>query len=246
MSQRKTILGRLSQDFGIASVMRVGLFCTALCLTAAALGAVSQSDQAGSKLAPLASIKASSAKATESPNAPLPLKSKSKPLWSDLTVAQQVSLKPLAANWGSLGEAQKRKWMAIATNYPKLSTDEQIKLHSRMTDWAALSQHQRAQARMNFAETKLATPSQKTATWQAYQALSQDEKKKLVSLGDTKGPGVAAVARPVSPQKLASIPVSRPAPKQGLKMAAASPAVDQNTLLPNQPLLADHPILPKN
>ena len=163
-----------------------------------------------------------------------------------MTIAQQISLRPLAANWSSLGEAQKRKWMAIATSYPKLSADEQAKLHSRMTDWATLSQHQRAQARLNFAETKLVTPSQKTATWQAYQALSPDEKKKLGTLGTTQGTGVAAVARPVAPQKLASIPVSRPAPKQGLKMAAVNPAVDQNTLLPNIPSQADPAVTPKN
>jgi hypothetical protein len=188
-------------------------------------------------------MKALVAKTTESPNSSTPLKANSKPNWHELTAAQQISLKPLAANWSSLGEAQKRKWIAIATSYPKLSNAEQVKLHSRMTDWAALSQHQRAQARLNFAETKLATPSQKTATWQAYQALSPAEKKKLGSLAATKGSGVAAVARPVSPQKLVSIPLSRPAPKQGLKMAAAKPAVDQNTLLPSP---ADPAVLPKN
>ena len=246
MSRYFARLTRLTQGCRLHVLVRTGLIGTALCFTAAAIGAISPADQPNSKQTPLVSVKVSPSKTTESPSVSNPLKSISKPLWSELTIAQQVSLKPLAANWSSLGEAQKRKWMAIATSYPKLSADEQAKLHSRMSDWATLSQHQRAQARLNFAETKLVTPSQKTATWQAYQALSPDEKKKLGTLATTKGTGVAAFARPVAPQKLAAIPVSRPAPKQGVKMAAVSPAVDQNTLLPNLPSQAEPAVTPKN
>jgi len=246
MSRHIPRLTRLAQGCRIPLIVRTGLIATALCFTVTAIGAISPTDQSNSKQTSLASVKVLPAKTTESPSVSPPLKSLSKPPWSELTVAQQVSLKPLASKWSTLGEAQKRKWMAIATSYPKLSADEQTKLHSRMSDWATLSQHQRAQARLNFAETKLVTPSQKTATWQAYQALSPDEKKKLGTLATTKGTGVAAVARPVSPQKLAAIPVSRPAPKQGIKMAAASPALDQNTLLPNLPSQADTAVTPKN
>ena len=246
MSRHISRLMHLAQGCRIPLIVRTGLIGTALCFMAAAIGAINPADQPNSKQTSLASAKVLPAKTTELPSASTPLKSLSKPRWNELTIAQQVSLKPLAAKWSSLGEAQKRKWMAIATSYPKLSADEQAKLHSRMSDWATLSQHQRAQARLNFAETKLVTPSQKTATWQAYQALSPDEKKKLGTLATTKGTGVAAFARPVAPQKLAAIPVSRPAPKQGVKMAAVSPAVDQNTLLPNLPSQAEPAVTPKN
>ena len=246
MSRHISRLMRLAQGCRIPLIVRTGLIGTALCFMAAAIGAINPADQPNSKQTSLASAKVLPAKTTELPSASTPLKSLSKPRWNELTIAQQVSLKPLAAKWSSLGEAQKRKWMAIATSYPKLSADEQAKLHSRMSDWATLSQHQRAQARLNFAETKLVTPSQKTATWQAYQALSPDEKKKLATQANTKGTGVAAVARPVAPQKLASIPVSRATPKQGLKMAAANPELDQNTLLPNTPSQAEPAVSSKN
>jgi len=243
MSTRIALLMPLHQGSVTHAVLRGGMIGATVCFAAAATGAVTPTDQEISTLTPATSIKALVAKTPESPNSSTPIKSNSKPNWHELTAAQQISLKPLSANWSSLGEAQKRKWIAIATSYPKLSNAEQVKLHSRMTDWAALSQHQRAQARLNFAETILATPSQKTATWQAYQALSPAEKKKLGSLSSTKGSGVAAVARPVSPQKLVTSPLSRPSPKQGLKMAAAKSAVDQNTLLPSP---ADPAVLPKN
>ena len=163
----------------------------------------------------------------------------SKPAWQDLTRVQQMSLEPLAAKWNSLGEAQKRKWLAIASNYPKLTPQEQEKLHSRMTEWVSLSQQQRAEARLNFAQSKQLTPSQKNATWQAYQELSPEEKQKLATSATPKPAGAAAAAKPIPPQKLAVAPVTKPSPKAPPKMAASNHTLNHNTLLPPiQPALA--------
>ena len=57
-----------------------------------------------------------------------------------------------------------------------MSGAEQAKLHSRMTEWAALSPQQRTQARLNFAETKQLSPDDKKAKWEAYQALPPGRK----------------------------------------------------------------------
>jgi hypothetical protein len=76
----------------------------------------------------------------------------SKPLWRDLSARQQRALEPLALQWDSLTEPHKRKWLALSRNYAKLSPAEQEILHSRMTEWATLSNQQRTQARLNFAE----------------------------------------------------------------------------------------------
>lgn len=154
------------------------------------------------------------------------------PSWKELTPSQQMSLKPLAADWNSLGEARKRKWIALAANYPTLSPEEQAKLHGRMTEWAALSQVQRNQARLNYAESKKLSPSQKTATWKAYQALSPEDKKKLAISAVPKPVGAADAAKPVAPKKLAIVPVTTDTPKQAPKISAAKHAVDRNTLLP--------------
>ncbi len=160
------------------------------------------------------------------------LKRTSKPAWQDLTPAQKVSLKPLAANWNTLTESQKRKWIAIAANYPSLAPTEQAKLHNRMTDWVALSQQQRAQARLNFAQSKQLDRTEKTATWQAYQALSPEEKQKLAVSAVPKPAGAAAATKPVPPQKLTAVPVTRHIPKQTPRIATADSALDRNTLLP--------------
>ena len=170
--------------------------------------------------------------------------SATKPAWQDLTPVQQVSLRPLAANWNSLGVSQKRKWIALAQNYPSLAPAEQLKLHSRMTEWVALSQQQRAQARLNFAQAKQLTPDQKAATWKAYQELSPEERQKLTSAAVSKPVGAAAAAKPVPTQKLAAVPVTRHSPKAAPKMAASDPTINQNTLLP-QPRPTLEPTTPQ-
>jgi hypothetical protein len=175
---------------------------------------------------------------------PVAAASSSKPAWQDLTPVQQVSLKPLAANWNSLSVSHKRKWIALAQNYPSLAPSEQLKLHSRMTEWVSLSQQQRAQARFNFAQAKQLTPDEKAATWKAYQALSPEEKQKLATAAVGKPVGAAAAAKPVPAQKLAAIPVTRHSPKTAPKMAASDHALNHNTLLPRtQPVL--EPVAPQ-
>lgn len=156
----------------------------------------------------------------------------SKPAWQDLTPVQQQSLKPLAANWTTLGASQKRKWLAVAINYPGLAPQEQAKLHSRMTEWVSLSQQQRDQARLNFAHSKQLTPSQKEATWKAYQELSPEEKQKLATAAVPRTAGAAAAAKPVPRQKLAVLPVTRQDSKAAPKIAASNHTLNRNTLLP--------------
>lgn len=211
------------------------LSTSASCALAQASAADSASAQAAGKL---------TAPGTQNKGAPAAPKNVSKPVWHDLTPAQQQSLKPLSATWDRLGEAQKRKWLVISKNYPSLPPSEQSKLHSRMTEWVSLSPQQRNQARLNFAETKKLSPAEKKATWQAYQALSPEEKQKLAAKAAPKPRGAAAVKPAVPPQKLAVVPVTRQASKQTPKIAAASQSVNHNTLLP-QPAPSSEPAPPR-
>ena len=173
-------------------------------------------------------------------------KSEAKPKWQELTPAQQQSLKPLAANWAGIGEAQKRKWLALSKNYPALPATEQAKIHSRMTEWVSLSQEQRTQARLNFAETKKLSPSEKSENWQAYQALSPEDRQKLTAKATPQPAGAAAAVKPVAPQKLAAVPVTRQGTKVAAEGVAAGHSVDQNTLLPRAPSPSDAAAVRKN
>ncbi|MDP2368554.1 DUF3106 domain-containing protein [Rhodoferax sp.] len=183
-----------------------------------------------------APLSVASAAATPTPAAATPAKLPSvvatQPVWQQLTSQQQLALRPLAANWASLSEAHKRKWLAVSRRYNSLSAAEQTKMHSRMAGWVSLSQRQRTEARLSYAQTKQLTPAEKAATWQAYQALSAEERQRLAAKASSKPAGAATATRPVSPQKLAVVPVTRKTPSRSAHVAAAREAVDQKTLLP--------------
>lgn len=148
--------------------------------------------------APVIAVKASS------PKAPV-----SRPVWAQLTVGQQIALRPLADIWDPISEAQKRKWLELSKSYPSLAPDEQKRMHGRMVEWVAMSPQERAQARLNFAKTReLATDlsaDEKKAKWQTYQALTTDEKQKLADKATPKPTGAATAVTPVAPQKLTAV-----------------------------------------
>lgn len=150
---------------------------------------------------------ASAAKAQARPTqAAAPKVAQGRPLWTELPVDQQHALRPLAPSWNGMTEAHKRKWLALSKNFRAMSVDEQAKLQTRMTEWAALSPQQRTQARLNFAEAKRLPADERKAKWEAYQALSAEEKRKLAARAPKKTPPTAAAVRPIPPQKLARVP----------------------------------------
>lgn len=130
------------------------------------------------------------------------------PGWEVLNTPQKLALYPLAERWALLSEVQKRRWLVLAQNFPSLPEKEQEKLHSRMTEWASLSAQQRNQARLNYADSNRLARDNKLAQWQAYQALSDEEKRKLAARAATKPQGAATAIKPVSPRKLAQIPAA--------------------------------------
>jgi hypothetical protein len=153
----------------------------------------------------------------------------SKPVWAELTVQQQMALRPLAPGWDTISEAQKRKWLEISKGYPSLTPEGQTIMHSRMTEWVSLSAQQRAQARLNFAKTKELskelTPEEQQARWLSYQALSAEEKQKLAAKASPKPAGAATAVKPVAPQKLTVItPVQKPLTVQASPKPASVPA----------------------
>jgi hypothetical protein len=168
-----------------------------------------------------------------------PAKAVSRPAWAELTPVQQQALAPLASNWNTISAPQKRKWLEISKNYGSLSPEGQATLNSRMNEWVTLSPQQRAQARLNFGKTKelsrQLTPEEKNAHWQAYQALSPEEKQKLAAKASPKPNGAATAVKPVSPQKLATVPVhaSKPGIKPAPKMEPSPPTAAALTAFPS-------------
>jgi hypothetical protein len=155
--------------------------------------------------------------------------------WANLTAAQKTALAPLQTSWQTLTEGHQRKWIALSQNFSNMSETDKEKLHSRMGEWAALKPKERQQARLNFAETKKTPPAERAANWEAYQALSSEEKEALAKKAATKPAGAAIAAKAPAPQKLTPVPLTRNSPETQREKLAAQQPVDRNTLLPLAP-----------
>ncbi|MDB5825464.1 MAG: hypothetical protein JWR21_4168 [Herminiimonas sp.] len=161
--------------------------------------------------APALKPKAEPARASPPSTKPAPSTSVSKPRWVDLTPAQQTALQPLAAEWDRLDSARKIKWLKIGSKYGTLKPDQQVRLQERMREWAKLTPDQRRVARESFSRAKKLNPSEKSAEWQNYQKLPEEQKKKLADEASVKKR--VANLPPVSQQK----PKINPPPKSTLK-----------------------------
>lgn len=159
-----------------------------------------------------------------------------RPQWRELGPAQQKALAPLAPKWDTLNEPQKRKWLAMSSNFSRMAPEEQAKLHSRMTEWVSLSPQQRIQARLNYGEARKIPADDKRAKWEAYQQLSPEEKRRLAAAAPKAPVTAAAAVRPVAPGKLAAVPHPRASAPlvegRSPRIAVAPHQLDHNTLLP--------------
>ncbi|OFJ47483.1 hypothetical protein BA896_017245 [Janthinobacterium lividum] len=106
-----------------------------------------------------------------------PPKGSENPSWNKLSIAQQEALQPLAGEWNKLEALRKQKWLDIAKRFASMSADEQTRVHERMRVWVKLTPEQRRLVRENYARTKKIDPGQKTAQWEQYQQLPEDQKK---------------------------------------------------------------------
>ncbi|MDM0045590.1 DUF3106 domain-containing protein [Variovorax dokdonensis] len=141
------------------------------------------------------------------PAATTPGKASAGPSWKDLTPEQKQALAPLSGHWNRLHPAQKRKWLALSRNFDDMTEHEKATLRGRMTDWASLSPQERTRARLNYAEIeRLAPADERKAKWEAYQALSPEERRKLADQATTRLPGAAVPAKPVPQRMLAPVP----------------------------------------
>ena len=119
----------------------------------------------------------------------------------------------------------------MSANFATLTPSEKTTMHGRMTEWTALGPEQRREARLNYAQTRDVPLDEKKAQWQAYQALSPEEKKHLAAGAPGTTGGAAPAVTPVARNKLAAVPVTR---SEAARPAhAASLAVAPRPLAPS-------------
>jgi hypothetical protein len=112
-----------------------------------------------------------------------------KPAWRSLSPAQQVALQPLQGEWDQMDGVRKQKWLQLAKRFGSMKPEEQKRVHERMREWVKLTPEQRELARETYTRTRKIAPAEKTATWESYQQLPDEQKKKLAaSVAGRKAP----------------------------------------------------------
>lgn len=152
-----------------------------------------------------------------------PAKTLDKPLWRELTRAQQAALKPLQPEWDGMDGIRKRRWLEMSQRFASMSPAEKGRVHERMRQWMRLTPAERNLARENYTRARKLAPGQKTATWESYKQLSEEEKRKLARSGGARPQ--ASPAMPHSP--IIAAPTSCPpgAMRRGASCIMPTPAV---------------------
>lgn len=101
--------------------------------------------------------------------------------WHRLDEMQRIALAPFAAQWDRFSPAQQRKWLAIASVYPRMSLEAQQRLHARMVRWTQMTPDERRIARENYEMSRVLPPNARQQAWRAYQALPDAQKEKLAA-----------------------------------------------------------------
>jgi hypothetical protein len=122
-----------------------------------------------------------------------PLPGQDSPLaWARLNEAQHAALAPFATDWDQFSDERKRKWLKIASRYPKMSPETQKRLHERMTEWVRMTPEQRRVARENYQVSKELPAQARQRAWKAYQQLSEEQKARLAASEHKRRPTVVS------------------------------------------------------
>jgi hypothetical protein len=121
--------------------------------------------------------------------------------WASLTAAQRETLAPLEHDWPGIDATRKQKWITLAGRYKTLAPSEQARITARMSEWAKLTPAERGQARMNFEQARQLPVPDRSARWQAYQALPPEQRQQFaaraaaVASGSHEAPGPKPAAK---------------------------------------------------
>lgn len=130
--------------------------------------------------------------------------------WQTLSPAQRQILAPLASQWNGLPPESQVKWVQVADRYPSLPPESQQRVIRRMNLWAGMSDAERNQARLRYQQARQMSPEELQQRWQAYQALSEDERRDLARVGLRKKNPVLLGDAQSGPREMGQLQVMRP------------------------------------
>ena len=149
--------------------------------------------------------------------------------WASLTTEERSVLAPLQGGWETMEPETRLKWREMARRFPDMPASRQERVRERMRDWATMTPQQRIQARQTFTGTKSLSREERRAQWEAYQALSPEERAALGRPGPSPNRAVA----PGASTRLVGTPAEAPPHLQNSRPINVMPRmVDRTTLLP--------------
>lgn len=154
-----------------------------------------------------------------------------KPLWRDLTHAQQLALAPLQPEWDAMDGVRKRKWLEMSRRFASMNPEEQRRVHDRMRQWIRLTPEERSLARENYSKVRKLAPGEKTATWESYKQLPAAQKRRLEQAARRKSQAPAAL--PSEPAIVAPTPCPAGTTRRGASCISLHPP----GALPNTPAI---------
>lgn len=104
------------------------------------------------------------------------------PAWVELTPTQKRILAPVAGEWASMSEVQRKKLLGVTRQYPKMTPEQQARVQTRLIEWAKLTRHEREEAREKYQKLLQLPPEKRQAIlakWKEYQRLSEEERENL-------------------------------------------------------------------
>jgi len=158
---------------------------------------------------------------------PLP-KTLDKPLWRDLSNAQQVALAPLEPEWDRMEGPRKRKWIEMSARFASMSDSEQQRVHERMRQWLKLTPAQRELARENFSRASRVAQGDKAADWENYKQLSAEQRRKLANSPAATRHKSIPIALPEAPMLV----VPTPCPPNTSRRGAECILIGTDTAVP--------------
>ena len=163
------------------------------------------------------------------------------PAWKDLAPVQQQALGPLQPEWDKLDSRHKAKWIEISKKFVSMKPDEQARIQARMRAWVTLTPDQRRVARESYVRTKKLNTDQKSAQWEQYKNLPEEQKRKLAA--EAAKNKVASPPPAQSKSKIVPPIKSTPAPvlQRSVTPSAARSAA-QPTTVPLQPPATANPV----
>jgi len=139
--------------------------------------------------------------------------------WQALSPSQQHALAPLAHDWDQLPEERQRKWQDVASRFDQMTPAQRQRVQQRMTEWARMSPQERDRARLNYQKAQELSASERQSRWEAYQALSPEQRKALAA----KAKPASAAGDANALRKLRRAPVDAQAPKSNIVNPAKGP-----------------------